>query len=277
MEQWAANTLRTLGVILTGGLIVIISIVMLLFSFCAFTGGVVSGAKNPAQGLVLIATAIGVMGVGVVVINRLARGIIRSHAAARMATGPGTWTLDSPRSAMPATDILLPLPPASREAVNRLVYALVAQIVLSAIAWFFGQVKYWNASGSLQPHNWMLILVAPFILYHVPYAILIYHLLKKLDRRTFTYSLVVPSVLILQSLFSLALVSYFYIRHPAGFVLILVPWLIHIVILAFAWQAVHQLGIHPEPSSLIVAALVTYVYLSIIPAGTPLLYLYGRR
>jgi hypothetical protein len=178
---------------------------------------------------------------------------------------------------MPVKDIPLPLDPPGREAVNRLVYALVAQIVLSALAWFFGQLRYWSASSSLPAHNWTLILMAPFILYHVPYAILIYHLLKKLDTRTFTYSLVVPSVLILQGLFSLTLVGYFYIRQPVGFLLIAVPWLIHIAILVFAWKAIHQLGIHPDPSSLTVAAVVTYIYLSIIPAGTPFLYLFGRK
>src|SRR5579863_10135712 len=85
MERWAANTLRTLGIILTSGLVLIGSLILLLFSMCAASGGL-GGNKHPdqvhpyhgASGLELV--------LGIVIIVRLARGIFRSPLVAQPAT-----------------------------------------------------------------------------------------------------------------------------------------------------------------------------------------------
>jgi hypothetical protein len=60
-------------------------------------------------------------------------------------------------------------------------------------------------------------------------------------------------------------------------IVLFVPWAIHIVILVLAYQAIQQVGLHPEPVSLIVAAVVTFIFFSLIHAITPLLYRFTWR
>jgi len=123
----------------------------------------------------------------------------------------------------------------------------------------------------------MLLLVVPFVLYHVPYAILIWALLKRPDGRTFTYSLAAPAMLILQSVFSLSAIAYYYVHQPTGVVLLVIPWLIDIVVLVLAYRAIQVVGLHPAPSSLIIAAVVMFVYFSFLHLLTPFIYRFAWR
>jgi len=274
VERWAANTLRTLGIILTAGFVLLGSGFLLLLSICAAQGGF-GGTKHPEQVVPYLFGATAVLALGVWFIAWLARGIFRSAAAAEPAGIPATVIPASvPSGGVP---VPLHLSPLGRKAIDRLVFALIAQIVISAGSWIFNQHHYWSRPQALAPHNWTLVLLAPYVLYHLPYAILIYVLLRRPDRRAFAYSLAVPAVLILQSLFSLGVLSYYYVRQPNGFLLFVLPWLIHIVILVLAYQAIQQVGLHPAPSSLIVAAVVAFFFFSAIHAITPLLYRFTWR
>ena len=271
MEQWAANTLRTVGIILTACFVLVATLFLLLLSMCAY-GGDFSGHKNPGQGLAYLVGAGVVIALGIVTETWLARGIMRSRRTAVAYAGSAGSVgapLPVPEPAIPAH-----LSPASRKAIDNLVLAMGAQIAVSIAAWFWGQLRFWTnpQPNALRPHNWTLVLLAPFILYHLPYVILIYRLLKKLDRRTLAYSLAVPCVMLVQALFTVTLVIYTYAHNPVGFLLLFVPWAIHIVILVLAWQLIQRIGVPPTPSSLIVAALVTFVYLWLIHGVTPLLY-----
>jgi hypothetical protein len=144
------------------------------------------------------------------------------------------------------------------------------------LGWLWNQFHYFTAASGQALPNWALILLGPYVFYVVPYAILIYKLVKQPDRRTFAYSLAVPSVILFQSLFSLSIFAY--VRHPAGFLLLLVPWLVHILILVLAYKAIQQVGLHPEPPLLVRAALVTFGYFFFVHVATPLLlYLIFRR
>jgi hypothetical protein len=274
MERWAANTLRTLGIILTAGLVLIGGLFLTLLSLCAAQGGF-SGIRHSEEASGYALGAILVLIVGVAIITKLARDIHRSSRIPLPATAP-LEVVDS-SIPEPGQPLALHLSPRSRVAIDRLVFALVAQIVVSAAAWVFNQLHFWTLPNRLAPHNWMLILLAPFILYHIPYALLIYALVKRPDRLAFTYSIAVPAVLILQSLFSLSVVSYYYVHNPAGFALFIIPWAIHIVILVLAYQAIQQVGLHPPPSSLIVAAVVAFVFFSVIHVATPMLYRFAWR
>jgi hypothetical protein len=272
MERWAANTLRTLGIILTAGFVLVTSLILLLLSMCAAQGDF-GGNKHPDQVVPYLIAAGLVVILGVLVIVRLARGIYRSPAIA----GPTPASI--PAGALPPSapaptrsDIPLHLSPLSRQSITQLVLALAAQIVVSSAAWFFGQLHFWSAPRAFAPHNWTLFLLAPFVLSHIPYAILIYVLLKRPDRRAFTYAIAVPAVLILESLLSVSLIGRYYVHQPMGLVLLLVPWLIHIVIIALAYKAIQQTGLHPEPASLLVAALVAFAFFSLIHVVTPFLY-----
>lgn len=160
-----------------------------------------------------------------------------------------------------------------------MVLALGAQIGISVIAWTINQLHFWSARhpGSLA-QNWTLRLLVFFILYHIPYAILIYALLRKPSRVALTYAIAVPAVLILQSLFGLSIIAYYFVHEPAGFVLLnSLPWLIHIVILVLAYRAIQQVGLHPIPSSILVAAIVTFLFFGAIHFLTPLLYRFSSR
>jgi hypothetical protein len=272
MERWAANTLRTLGIILTSGFVLITSLLFLLLSMCAAQGGF-GGTKHPEQIVPYLIAAVAVLVIGISFIVWLARGIFRSMAGHESsAEGIPSSGISSAAPIEAKPSMPLHLSPSGRKSIDRLVLALGAQIVLSAIAWIFNQLHFWSAPRAFAPHNWTLILLAPFILYHIPYAILIYVLLKRPDRRAFAYSLAVPAVLILQAVFSLGVVAHYYVHEPRGFLLLVLPWTIHIVILVLAYQSIQQVGLHPEPSSLIVAAVVTFFFFSTIHVVTPLFY-----
>ncbi|MGA2103569.1 MAG: hypothetical protein ABSG34_20820 [Candidatus Sulfotelmatobacter sp.] len=270
MERWAANTLRTLGIILTAGFVLVVGLFLALLSLCAAQGGF-AGGRHPDQAAGYAVGAVLVLIVGIAVISTLARGIFRSAETA----APASSTVSIPSLSAetgPQRSFPLHLSPLSRKAIDRLVFALGAQILVSAACWIYGQLHFWTAPRTFQPHNWTLTLLAPFILYHIPYALLIYALLKRPGRIAFSYSIAVPAVLVLQSLFSLTVVSYYYVHHPAGFALFVIPWALHIVILVLAYQAIQQVGLHPEPSSLIIAAVVAFFFFSVIHIATPFLY-----
>jgi hypothetical protein len=277
MERWAANTLRTLGIILTAGFVLITSLILLLLSMCA-AGGDYGGNKHPDQVVPYLIAAVTVLALGVWFIVWLARGIYRSSAIAGPAPAGVPAGAVAPSAPAPThSDVPLHLSSSSRQSINRLVFALAAQIVVSSVAWIFGQLHFWSVPRAYAPRNWTLYLLAPFVLYHIPYAILIYVLLKRPDRRAFTYAIAVPAVLVLESLLSVSLIGRFYVHQPLGFVLLLVAWLIHIVIIALAYKAIQQTGLHPEPTSLIVAALVAFVFVSLIHVLNPFLYRFIPR
>jgi hypothetical protein len=268
MESWAANTLRTLAIILLAGLVLVSSLLLLLLSLCAYGGGF-SGYKHPNQGFAYLVGAFAVIGLGVVVIARLSRGIARASMQLAGAEGTAPLAAETPPTSIA---VALHLSSRGRKAVEDLALALGAQVILSTAIWLLNQHYFWSKPAVLRPHNWVLLLLLPFILYQLPYAVLIYAILKKPDRRAFTYSVSLPAVLILQSLFSLSVVSYYYVHHPLGIILLAIPWFINILILVMAYKAIQQVGLHPRPSSLMVAAVVCWMYFSLIHLGTPFLY-----
>jgi len=276
MERWAANTLRMLANILLAGFVLISSLFLLLLSLCNWQGGF-SGDKHPDRAVAYLIAAVSVMVVGSLASGWLARSIIRSSVtdfAPPAATIPPEASAHSPSAATKPAAHSIPrhFSPLGRKTINRLLFALIAQIVLSAATWFYNQLHLWTAPRALAPHNWTIILLAPFILYHLPYAILIYHLVKRPDSRAFAYALAVPTILILQGLFSVSVLTFTYTHQPVGLLLLFLPWLLHIVILVLAYNAIQQTGIHPVPSSLMTAALATVIYLFFIHVVTPFLY-----
>jgi hypothetical protein len=292
MERWAANTLRTVGIILTAGFVLITSLILLLFSMCAANGDL-GGNKHPDQVVPYLVAAGLVVILGVLVIVRLARGIHRSSQ-----DGDGYWPTPPEARSVGPSDIVPPasqpdaqprpadphvplhLSPLGRKSIERLVLALGAQIALSALALVFNQLHFWSGPRLFSPfpsHNWPLVAFAPFILYHIPYALLIYVLLKRPDRRAFTYSLAVPAVFIMQALLGLGYFGLFAMQHPIAVVLLVVPWLIHIVILVLAYQAIQRVGLHPKPSSLIVAAVTSWLFFFVIDAVTTFLFRFTQQ
>jgi hypothetical protein len=54
--------------------------------------------------------------------------------------------------------------------------------------------------------------------------------------------------------------------------LLFIPWTIHIAIIVLAYQAIQQVGLHPQPSGLIVAAVVSLVFFGLVQSLTPILW-----
>jgi len=285
MERWAANTLRTLGIILTSGFILISCLFFLLLTVCAAGPNMGGSPGNPreAAGYAIIGIVIAIA--GGLFIAWLARGIFRSQPlpqtvpADALTALAGTPAYADAAHSRPEPKLSLPLhlSPLGQKAVNHLVQALAAQIVVSAALWIINQLYFWTAPRTFAPHNWVLALLAPYILHQIPYAILIYLLLKRPSRLAFTYAIAVPAVLLLQSLFGLSVISAYYIHHPTGFLLLIIPWSLHIVILVMAYKAIQQVGIHPLPSSIIIAAIAAFFYFSLIQSVTTFLYRLNYR
>jgi hypothetical protein len=269
MERWAANTLRTLGIILTAGFVLVTSLLVILLVIC-------SGPSSSTNGPFVVFITIGIVCVvlGVIFIAWLSRRLYLSLAYLDPLPQGALSGNVLPEPETPAT-VPLHLSPLGRKAIDRLVLALGTQIFLSAVALTFNQLHFWSGPRIFAPfplRNWGLVLFGPFVLYHLPYAVLIYALLKRPDRRAFTYSLAVPAILIMQSLLSLGYFSLFARQHPVAMIVLFVPWAIHIVILTLAYQAIQQVGLHPKPSSIMVAAAVTFVFFSLVHVITPFLY-----
>jgi hypothetical protein len=214
MERWAENTLRTLGIILTAGFVVVASLILVLLSMCATQS--FGGASHPDAGVPYILGTFFVLVGGIWFISWQTRAFLRSSRNSKLAQNGFADLASSSSPDQPSTPIPLHLSPLGRKAIERLVLAMGAQIAVSAVAWIFQQMQFSSARQPLA-HNWTLALLAPFIIYHLPYAILIYFLLSKPDHRTFAYSLAVPAVLVLQAVFSLSVVAYYFVHSPRGF------------------------------------------------------------
>ncbi len=273
MERWAANTLRTLGIILTSGFVIIVGFLLILAVIC-------SGAseRSSSQFIGSMAVCGLLLLLGITLIARLSRRLYLSLAYLDPLPAQVPTDRVVPESDV-QTAVPLHLSPRGRKAVDRVVLALGAQIVVSAAAWIFNQLHFWTGPRIIAPFpsNWLIALLVPFVFYHLPYAILMYVLLKRPDRRAFTYSLAVPAVLIMQAFVSLGYVSRFAQQHPISIFYLVIPWVIHIVILVLAYQAIQQVGLHPQPSSLIVAAIVSFFFFSFIQAATSFLYRFSLR
>src|SRR5258708_1199022 len=112
MERWAANTLRSRGIILMAGLVLVGSLLLLLLSMCAANGDF-GGNKHPEQVVPYLVAAGLVMVLGCLVIVRLARGIFRSMPVAE----PGTAGV--PPHSEPASPVPLHLSPLTRPPLDR--------------------------------------------------------------------------------------------------------------------------------------------------------------
>jgi hypothetical protein len=277
MERWAANSLRVLGILVTVGATFIGSGILLLLSICA--GAAQRGGSS--QAVPFIAGAVVVVIAGVSITIAFARGLALSASealsASPYAVDPSGRAVPLPPPPRPAPSQTLQLSVSTQQAVNRLVWAMGAQIVISIVCWLLNQKLFWKTPVSAAPRNLTLILLVPFLLYRVPYAILMYRFGTKPESRTFVYAAVVPPVLALQSVANLALVVYAYVHNPLGFVLLMLPWLLHFLVMGLAWKAIREAGVQPEASSLFTAGLVSYVYFLFVHGTGPLFFWLAGR
>src|SRR5579862_3047110 len=130
MDQATSNTLRTLGIVLTSILLIIVSAALLLVSLClGLLGGLGGSSGQPQQQMVnlILASFAGLVAVlvgGGALIAKLARGIVHDS--------PTQNVIGAPPVEFPSH-----LSEASQNAVRNLVLAIIAQLVLGSAAWLW--------------------------------------------------------------------------------------------------------------------------------------------
>lgn len=309
MDRFASNTLRTLGIVFTSIFVIVCCLALLLLALCAgMLGGVGGSGHHDPQtvnlfyGAILVAVLIATL--GVLVIARLAKGIVHEPAvigAPVWGQPPSTvpWSevpqrpappnpdqpdsaqpdLSQPATAPPPTpvqptvaqrpshDVVTHLSPASRAAIQRLVTAIAAQVVLGTLGW------QWAFHATATPfHPNRLVPYVSGFASNLPYLVLLLSLLRQPGRRAFAYALTIPSILLLSGLVSSSAIIFYLIRTAHASMsffsfLLLIPWALHILILYLAWKTIRLTGILPNPARLIAAAAVTFVYYSLLPVA----------
>jgi hypothetical protein len=307
MDRFASNTLRTLGIVFTSIFVIVCCLALLLLALCAgMLGGIGGSGHHDPQTVNLfygsILGAILIVTLGVLVIAKLAKGIVREPAGieapvwgqppsptlskvegtvpwseapprpvppnpdqpdsahpafAQPATAPPPIPIQPTIAQRPSHDVVTHLSPASRAAIQRLVTANAAQVVLGTLGWQWAL----HSTTARFRQNPLTPFASGFIT-NLPYLVLLLSLLRRPGRRAFAYALTVPSILILLGLFSSSATIYYllHIAHSATPFFLLVPWALHILILYLAWQAIRLTGILPNPARLIAAAAVIFSY-----------------
>jgi len=274
MDRWASNTIRTLGIVLASILLILGSLLLGLLSLCSYGG--VFGSANKSNGTWFLTGLVLFIGLGGLVIAKLAKGIVRESATQGVQVATADTVSDSTSEPLAADAVLPALSPASQAAIHRLIYAIAAQIGIGALSWFWA-LRYTIADLKIAPSLW--IPVVSGLAYDLPYAAIIYGLLRRPGRRTVAYALTVPGILILYGFFSSFVAIFYLLRmdRPVASLALLIPWALHILIFYLAWKAIRQIGIHPDHGSLLVAALVGFLYFSFLPFLTAALYRFGPR
>jgi|SRR5882672_4233480 len=266
MERWAANTLRGLGILLTAVLMICSCLLLLIMSMCTWK------SPNNGQSIGFLVGATFVLALGIFVIARLARGIIRSGSPETAQSQP------SP----PAAAIPLHISPASAEALDHLSYAIGASIALGVLQWGMTLFRLWTTiRGVGQPgaqtfqQPWLVIALISAFLQYLPYILLLFRLQQNPDRPALAFSMGIPAASILHSATSLPLM-WRVLSYPQYLVPTLLPliaaFVLQIVILVLAWRANQRLGYRQEPISLIIAAAAVYVYFIIFGSSNAWMY-----
>jgi len=268
MDRFASNTFRTLGIVAISICVIVGCLLLLLLALCA---GMLGAAGNPAHhdpqttklfyGSILAAAILVI--IGVLSIAKLAKGIVRESTTL---PAPQAESQSLPLAPSVTHDVAAHLSPASRSAIHTLVLALAAQIAAQVAVGVLGwQWALQSPIASFRPS--VPIALVSGLASNLPYLVLLFSLLSNPSRRTFAYSLVIPSLLILFGIFGNSASIFFFLRFahsPASF-LLLIPWALHIFILYLAWKAIRLTGIFPNPARLIVAAVVVVIYYSLLP------------
>jgi hypothetical protein len=281
MDRFAANTLRTLGIIAVAICVMLASGVLLLLGLCfASFSKMGTGHSNPGEDLFVrgfFLAALAVLIGGIFAIASLARGYMRDPNRPvdepRPRLMPTSTEISEqfkellpPRPQPREIDAATHLSPASSTAIQYLAIAIAAkvtsEVLLGIVGWY----------GSLGVRS------APFPLYRLgftawglaaiaPHLVLLYALARRPSRTAFSYALIIPSVHILFGLFGHSAFLAFILRagQVAAPLLTIFPWILDILILYLAWKAIRLSGLLPDPVRLIVAAVVIFLYTVSLP------------
>jgi hypothetical protein len=275
MDRWANNTVRTLGIILASILLIFGSLLLGLLSLCAF--GAVFGSASSRNGTLFLVALVLFIVFGGLVIARLAKGIVReSKFQPAIQTGPDPSVPASDSGAGWGDESLPRLSPASRAAVHHLIYAIAVQIGIGAMSWLW-TLQIVVSTLKFPSYLWTPLITG--LAYDLPYAAIIFGLLRNPRRRTLSYALTVPGILILFGFVSSGTAILYLARmnRPLSSLVVLIPWAVNFLIFYLAWKAIRQIGIHPDHRSLLVSALVAFLYFCCVPVLATFLYLFVPR
>jgi len=276
VDRFAANTLRTLGIIAVSIFVILTAGVLLL---CALCFGAIA---NLALAVIFGGFGLAVLIGGNVAIAALARGYVRDQSPSeppRRMVPTSAEIAEQFRELLPSQpqprsiDVATHLSPASSSAIQHLALAIAAKITANVI---LGLVGWYGALGTA--HD------VPFPLYRLgfmawglaaiaPHILLLYALYRRPGRTAFSYALIIPSVHILFGLFGHSAFLAFILRTGpvATPLLSLIPWILDALILYLAWKAIRLTGLLPDPPRLFASAVVIFVYTSALPALVVLL------
>lgn len=266
MERWAANTLRIVGIILTSLVVVCGCLFLVLLSRCAAQGGFEgSPNNNAATNYMFCAVLLGVA--GITFIAWLARGIYRSSRLPQpAAAAPQPSTPQPPSPSVPA----LHLSPASRRAVNLLIGALTAQLVLTALDTLYSVIRF--QQNPFVHRSVIPVSIVSAALFVVPYAILIYFVRWHLSPAVLSFALGVPAASVIDTLIVITPVIHLYVRNPVNLPLLVAPLIIDLAIIALTYQTQQRTGMQSPVSSLLTTVVVSFVYFYTLHLLTRMLY-----
>ena len=291
MDRFAANTFRTLGLIVLAIVVIAISLGLALLGLCfaVLTSKDNSGIPYFYLG---IGAALVVLIGGISAIGAMARVIFREskyqdHNNEGLPPLPPYSIVPPvpapPGAAIPPTFAPLPIPqprraldaathlsPASRAAVDRLILAIAAQasaqLVIGIIEWMW--------APHLDPHfamqrvrlhgplllGWSLAAIAP-------YVILAVALRRRPGTTAFSFCLVIPAMRIFFGFFGQTASIIVFLRtfHSGMPLLSVIPWALDCLIFYLAWKAVRLTGIEPSPGRLALSAIDIFLYSSSLP------------
>jgi hypothetical protein len=156
--------------------------------------------------------------------------------------------------------------PTERRTVERLVFALGAQIAVSFITLFQ------HASRPLLPGESTSHFIAPLILTQLPLIVLIYFLLKQPDRRACTLLTAVLVFGVVETFLSPAvLLSYrqIYLDHPIGLMWPAFSGLIYIITGILAYMLIQKTALKPKLWSATLGTVGMFCYFRLIKQITP--------
>jgi len=163
---------------------------------------------------------------------------------------------------IPARTIL----PSERRTVERLVFALAAQIAVTSVT------LYERASRPLLPGESTFYFIAPFILPQLPLMILIYFLLKQPDRRAYTFLTAVLAFGVVETFLNpAALLAYrrIYLDHPIGLMWPAFSGLIYIITGMLAYVLIQKTALRPKLWSAALGTAGMFCYFRLIRQITP--------
>jgi hypothetical protein len=267
MERWVENTFRTIGILLLSAAVRIVSGVLLLLSMCAYSGAS-GGGTHTGAAMQFFLPAVAVFVVGIFFIVKLARGLFRSINQAIPAPQYGQLPVVPQSTTHPSAE--LTATPDVQKTIQQIVIVMIVQVVVGYLGWLVLMQLSSMSGGAYAPK--LTFVLVPFILSHLPYAILGVLLLTRPSVTALTFTLVVTTISLLRRAPVLFFLITNLLRTPGPFALSILGCIFEGLIIAQCFKALQKSNARPQPATVAIAVVVSIVYFVVLSAATPALY-----